>query len=201
MTFRFGVWSFEICIRVVFFGSFDKLCVCERRWITSTRWVLQCFWYICVRVQFKSDINNVTKDVVFYNDLHNFSYASISSPANPPRHPITDKLRTTVSQPSVWLPMRHMDWVQKWKYIDMRCFLHDSVNSSSDVFFTECLILYCFFSGFQYARKAWNQVAKSMDFMFCVFLQYFCSTDLPSQPSKAYYNQAPKINIRTARWG
>ena len=140
MTFRFGVWSFEICIRVVFFSSFDKLCVCERRWITSTRWVLQCFWYICVRVQFKSDINNVTKDVVFYNDLHNFSYASISSPANPPRHPITDKLRITVSQPSVWLPMRHMDWVQKWKYIDIRCFymnlwIQAATSSSQNAWF------------------------------------------------------------------
>ena len=112
-----GVIVWNLHPRCVFFGSFDKLCVCERRWITSTRWVLQCFWYICVRVQFKSDINHVTKGVVFYNDLQKFSYASISSPANPPRHPITDKLRITVSQPSVWLPMRHMGWAQKWKYI------------------------------------------------------------------------------------
>ena len=127
MTFRFGVWLFEICIRIVFFGIFYKLVVSKGRWITSTRWFLQCFWYICGRVQLKSDINNVIKGVVFYNDLQNISYASISSPANPPRHPITDKLRTTVSQPSVWLPLRHMDWVQKWKYIDFRCFLYESL--------------------------------------------------------------------------
>ena len=111
MAVWFWLWAFEICIRVVFSGSFDKLCVCKRRWITWTRWVLQCFWYICAQVQFKSDINKATKDVLFYIDLHNFSYASISSPANPPRHPITDKLRTIAPQSGslcgIWIELRN----------------------------------------------------------------------------------------------
>ena len=184
MTFRFGVWLFEICIRIVFFGIFDKLVVSKRRWITSTRWFLQCFWYICGRVQLKSDINNVIKGVVFYNDLQSFSYASISSPANPPRHPITDKLRTTVSQPSVWLPMRHMDWAQKWKYKDMRCFLHDSVNSSSDVYFTECLILYCFFQVFSALGKLGIRWQNRRISGFACFYHTFEARTCPASPQK-----------------
>ena len=161
MTFWFGVWLLEVCIRVVFFGIFDKLFVSKRRWITSTRWVLQCFWYICVRAQLKSDINNVIKDVVFYNDLQNISYASISSPANPPRHPITDKLRTTVSQPSVWLPLRHMDWVQKWTYTDISCcFFIMNLWIQAATFISQNAWFYIVFFSFSVRSESWEPGSK-----------------------------------------